>query len=170
MCTDYPVHKNITLLHFSLINQRLLYEETRESLAESSRLFEICEKYLFERYLDLTEDILEVPVVEFEAELVEMLVHDFESLDKSIACYGYNKSYIILDEKPGYDLPALILQYAIFSEIFENKIAAYDPQVQLLVDYFNQHVRSRQKSYLEGLSYYSLLTEKIDWGLKLLDK
>jgi hypothetical protein len=110
MLEDYGIHKNITLLHFSLLNQRLLYEETQESLKESYRLLDLCEKYLFERYLDLVEDIIEVPVKEFEAELVEMLVKDFQSLDKSLACYGYGKAYIILDEKPGYDVTSLILK------------------------------------------------------------
>lgn len=95
----------------------------------------MCEKSLFERYLDLVEDIIEVPVADFESELVEMLIKDFESLDSSIACYGYNKPYIVLEYKPNYDFSKVIL-----NEIFENKIAPYDPQVSLLSKYFADHV------------------------------
>ena len=140
MQSDFSVHKNITLLHFSLINQRLLYEETKESLKESFRLYDLCEQILFERYLDLVENILEVPVVEFEAELVEMISKDFYNLNNSIACYGYGKPYLILDGKTGYGLPSVVLKYWLFSEIFENKIPFHDPQVKLLIEYFDQHV------------------------------
>lgn len=109
MKEDYPIHKNITLLHLSLINQRLLYEETKESIKQSEILWNICEKYFFERYLDLVEDMLDIPVAEFEAELVEMIVRDFSRLDSSIACYGYGKSYIVLEEKHGYNMDSVIL-------------------------------------------------------------
>ena len=165
MAYDYPIHKNITLLHFSMLNQRLLYEETKESLKESDRLNEICEKYLFERYLDLVEDIIDIPVTEFEAELVEMIIKDFNALDSSIACYAYNKPYIILDEKPGYDLSGIILKYLLYSEIFENKIPSSDPQVALLAQYFIAHVFSIKKKYLEGICYFDLLNDKVNWGL-----
>jgi hypothetical protein len=108
MAEDWPVHKNITLMHFSMLNQRLQYEETKESLQESKRLALLCEKYLFERYLDLVEDLIDLPVKDFEAELVEMIVKDFYNIDSEIACYGYNKSYIMLDERPGFNILAVI--------------------------------------------------------------
>ena len=110
MSEDWPVHKNITLMHFSLLTQRLQYEETRESLQESSRLFNLCEKYLFERYLDLVEGIIDLPVAEFECELVEMIVKDFTNLDNDIACYGFNKSFISLEERPGYNMMGVIMK------------------------------------------------------------
>lgn len=110
MKDDYTVHKNITLFHLSLINQRLQYEETQESLKQSYLLFDICEKYLFERYLDLVEHLLEVPVDEFEAELVEMIYKDFCSIDNSIACYGYKRPFIILEERAGYGMNSMALK------------------------------------------------------------
>jgi len=42
MSEDWPVHKNITLINFSLLSQRLQYKETRKSLLESRRLFNLC--------------------------------------------------------------------------------------------------------------------------------
>ena len=58
MSEDWPVHKNITLINFSLLSQRLQYEETRKSLQESRRLFNLCERYLFECYLGLVRGIM----------------------------------------------------------------------------------------------------------------
>lgn len=110
MVDDYNIHKNIMLMHFSIIIQRLEYEETRESLNEANLFFQLCEKYIFERYLDLVEDLIDIPIKEFEAELVEMLVKDFEILDRSIACYGYKKPFIILEEIPSYNMQQVITQ------------------------------------------------------------
>ena len=95
-------------MHFSLLSQRLQYEETKESLNESRRLNLMCEKYLFERYLDLVEDMLDLPVGEFEAELVEMIVKDFVNIDNEIACYGFGKSFIQLEDRPGFNILGVI--------------------------------------------------------------
>lgn len=110
MADDWPIHKNITLMHFSLLNQRLQYEETKESLRESHRLFDLCQRYLFERYLDLVETLIDLPVAEFECELVEMIVKDYINLDNDIACYGYNKPYIMLEERLGYNIMGVIMK------------------------------------------------------------
>ncbi|CAG9331578.1 unnamed protein product [Blepharisma stoltei] len=155
MTSEYSIHKNITLMHFSMIVQRFEYEETRESINEAAKFYLLCEKYIFERYLDLVENLIDVPVAEFEAELVEMLVKDFESIDRSIACYGYKKPFIVLEEIPGYNIQGVII-----NEIFENRIKKNDSQVSKLYEYFEEH-----KKYLESLTYHQFINEKINWGL-----
>jgi len=107
---EFPMHKNITLMHLSMLLQRLEYEETKEALAEAFRLQEVCEKYAFERYLDLVEHIVDLPVQEFEMQLVEMLVNDLDKLNKLVACYGYGKKFIVLDPVQNYDMKQVIIK------------------------------------------------------------
>ena len=133
--TDFVVHRNLMLLHFSMIAQRFLYEETREALHQYYDLFDRCDKYIFERYLDLVEDIVDVPVAEFECELVEMIATKFAELEKSIACYGYSRPFLVLNAPANYNLSACLLH-----EVFENRISPSDPHLKRLTDYFLVHV------------------------------
>lgn len=133
--SDFVVHRNLMLLHFSMLAQRFLYEETREALQQYYDLFDRCDKYIFERYFDLVEDLVDLPVAEFECELVEMTAKKFAELEKSIACYGYNRAFLVLNAPQNYDLTACLLQ-----EVFENRISPSDPQLRRLTDYFTTHV------------------------------
>lgn len=71
-------------------------------------MFELCDQQIFERYLDIAEPLLDVPVAEFECELVEMLSKDFNSLYKSLACWGYEQPYLVLDSKNSYNLQSCL--------------------------------------------------------------
>lgn len=152
--TDFIVHRNLTLLHFSMLAQRFLYEETRDAVQQYYDLFDRCDKYIFERYLDLVEDIVDLPVAEFECELVEMISQKFVELEKSLACYGYNRPFLVLNAPQGYNLQGCLLH-----EVFENRISPSDPQLKRLLDYFTVH-----KQYLEGLSYQEFTQCQVTWG------
>jgi len=78
---------------------------------------------------------VDLPASEFECELVEMTAKKFAELEKSIACYGYNRAFLVLNAPQNYDLTACLLQ-----EVFENRISPSDPQLRRLTDYFTTHV------------------------------
>lgn len=111
MTEDYIIHKNISLLHFCMIYERLIYEETKDSMYQANLFVELCGRYIFERYLDLVEDLIDVPVTEFESALVEMLANDYSTLQKSVSCYCYNRPYIVLSQIPNYNAKSLIIKY-----------------------------------------------------------
>mmetsp|Transcript_13361 Transcript_13361/g.25099 ORF Transcript_13361/g.25099 Transcript_13361/m.25099 type:complete len:250 (-) Transcript_13361:639-1388(-) len=160
MMQDYTIHKNITLLHFSMIAQRFVsfkqaYEETREAQHQHELLFDLCDKYIFERYLDISEPLLDVPVTEFECELVEMLSKDFLILYKSLACWGYEQPYLILDSRETYNL-----QSCLYNEFFDGRVRLDDPQVSRLQSYFHKN-----RKMLENMSYLNFIHNEVNWRL-----
>lgn len=56
----------------------------------------------------MVEDLVDVPVDEFEAELVEMASQKLKELHHLLGCYAYNKPYFVLNNAPNYQFADVI--------------------------------------------------------------
>lgn len=85
---------------------------------------------------------------------MESIYKKFVDLEKSIACYGYGKEFIKLDDKGGYELRDVFA-----NEIFENVFDFSDPLISKLQEYFETN-----KKIIDAMTYEEITKYKIEWN------